>query len=298
MDAPSKTILVVEDQTDVLELAASFLEDEGYEVVAAGSGEDAVAILRQRPAIDLVFTDIVMPGINGFGVARQAIALNPGTRILYTTGYADELRRNDPLVRRGVLLPKPYRLNALGERIAELLTTPPEQLNRVLRKAYSHWRALRDGSGVPDEADFVVGEIEAMLPFISFVERVGGSEDFRYRSVGAAIVDDIGCDLAGAVVGVAVNDEHRRFLRDLYRETMETGRPIYAASVYATEQVTVATERLFLPLAAGAGRVIGVVQTFDRIDTKASIYEVMRESPVRRDLVRRIDPDAGTPPVE
>jgi CheY-like chemotaxis protein len=295
MIAASKTILVVEDQPEVLELAASFLADEGYEVVTAASGDEAVAILRERPAIDLVFTDVVMPGIDGFGVARQAIALNPGTRILYTTGYADELHRNDPLVARGDLLPKPYRLAALGGRIAELLTAPPEQLNRILRETYAHWRATRGGSGVPDEAEFLAEQIEAMLPFISFVETVDGADEFRYRSVGAAVVEDIGIDLTGTVVGGAVNDEHRRFLRDLYRETAETGRPIYAASLYATPQATVATERLFLPLAAGSGQVIAVVQTFDRIGTRASIYEVMRENPARRDLVRRIDPEAGPP---
>jgi CheY-like chemotaxis protein len=295
MIAASKTILVAEDQPEVLELAASYLEDEGYEVLTAASGEAAVAILRERPGIDLVFTDLVMPGIDGFGVARQAIALNPGTRILYTTGYADQLYRNDPLFARGDLLPKPYRLAALGKRIAELLTAPPEQLNRILREAYAHWRARRGGSGVPDEAEFLADGIGAMLPFMSFVETIDRPDEFRYRSVGAAVVEDIGIDLTGTVVGGAVNDEHRRFLRDLYRETAETGRPIYAASVYATPQATVATERLFLPLAAGSGPVIAVVQTFDRIDTRASIYEVMRENPARRDLVRRIDPEAGAP---
>ena len=288
-----KTILVVEDQPEVLELAASFLQDEGYEVVTAASGEEAVAILRERPGIDLVFTDLVMPGINGFGVARQAIALNPATRILYTTGYADEMQRNNPLVARGDLLPKPYRLAALADRVAELLTAPPEQLNRILREAYAHWRASRGGSGVPDEVAFLAKEIAAMLPSISFVDKVNGPGEFRYRSVGAAVIEDIGIDLTGTVVGGAVNDEHRRFLRDLYRETTQSGWPVYAASVYATPQATVATERLFLPLVAGSGQVIAVVQTFDRIDTRASIYEVMQENPARRDLVRRIDPDAG-----
>jgi len=290
MEARAKRILVVEDQPDVLELAVEFLGEEGYEVVAAASGEEAVAKLRAGPPVDLVFTDIVMPGLNGFGVARQAITANPATKILYTTGYADQLRQNEPLVARGDLMPKPYRLAALGARIGELLTSPPEELNKTLRLAYRRWKALRAGSGAPPEAAFVADAAGGVLPFLSFIDPdpAGG---FRYRALGTSVVEDIGADLAGQAVGGNVPDEHRRFLTDLYGEAISTRRPIYVASVYVTPHATVATERLFLPLANRSGGSIAVAQTFDRIDTKATIYEVMRETPIRRDHVRRIDPD-------
>jgi CheY-like chemotaxis protein len=291
MNAPAKTILAVEDQPDVLELAVVFLKEEGYQVIAASSGEEAVRLLRSHPAVDLVFTDLVMPGVSGFGVARQAVVANPGTKILYTSGYADELRRNEPLVARGNLMAKPYRLAALGARIAELLNTPPEELNKVLRAGYRRWLALREGGGPPDEAAFIAEEAGGVLPFISIVEPAGGGR-FRYRSVGVSVVDDIGIDLTGQIVGGLVPDEHRRFLGGLYAEVTATGRPIYAASAYATTQATVATERLFLPLATAGETVVAVVQTFDRIDTKASIFQVMKDSHVRRDHIRRIDPPA------
>jgi CheY-like chemotaxis protein len=291
MTAPAKTILVVEDQADVLELAVSFLAEQGYDVIAAESGDEAIRRLRERPGVDLVFTDIVMPGTNGFGVARRAIAHDPATKILYTTGYADQLRRNEPLVARGNLMAKPYRLAALGARIAELLTTPPEELNKTLRLGYRRWRALRGVRGRPGEAAFLSDDAGGLRPFVSLVEPTSDG-GFRYRLLGSSVVEDIGIDLAGQPVGGAVPDEHRRFLIALYAEAVATGLPIYVASVYATAQATVATERLFLPLVADAGASVAVVQTFDRIDTKATIYEVMKENPLRRDHVRRIDLDA------
>jgi CheY-like chemotaxis protein len=288
MSTPGKTILAVEDQADVLDLAMTFLTDEGYQVVAAGSGEEAVRILREGRPIDLVFTDIVMAGLNGFGVARQAIALNPATKVLYTTGYADQLHRNEPLVARGDLLPKPYRLGVLGARVAELLETPPEELNPTLRIAFRRWQQVRADAMPPAETAFLAEEVIGILPFVSIVDAEGGG--FRYRSLGAAVADDIGTGLVGRMVGAAVPVEHRRFLVGLYAEANASGRPLYVASVYATPHATVATERLFLPLAARGGDSVAVVQTFDRIDTKASIYEVMKEAPVRRDHIRRIDP--------
>jgi CheY-like chemotaxis protein len=292
--APEKrTILAVEDQPEVLDLAVTFLAEEGYSVIGAASGDEAVELMARHERIDLVFTDIVMPGAaNGFAVARRAIAANPATRILYTTGYADELRRNEPLLVRGDLLPKPYRLALLGARVAELLTTPPEELNRILRDAYRHWRASCVGDQIPGEDILLNRPFATLLPFTSIIDAVADGAGFRYRTVGAAVIGDIGRDLSGELVGGAVPAEHQRFLLGIYREVAETLRPIYVASVYATADATVATERLFLPLTAQAGRAttVAVTQTFDRIDTRASIYEVMQERPGRRDFVRRIEP--------
>jgi CheY-like chemotaxis protein len=300
MTSDAKVILLAEDEPGVLELAAEFLAEEGYGVIAAESGDGALTHLEREASVDLVFTDIVMPGkTNGFGVARRAVALMPGVRVLYTTGYAEQLQRNDALVARGDLLPKPYRLAQLGKRVRQLLHTPPEELNRTLRAVHARWREWRRRS---EPGDFPLRSLEDLLPNISIVEAAGPADDpsFRYRTVGAALVAGIGLDLTGRPVGGAVDDEHRRFLVELYRRAALTGWPIYVASAYSTAGAIVATERLFLPLAAsplaaGAApaREILVAQTFDRMDTQGSIHEILRHDATRRDFVRHIDPFAA-----
>jgi len=204
----------------------------------------------------------------------------------------NELRRNEPLVVRGDLLPKPYRLAMLGARIAELLTTPPEELNWILRDAFRHWRASCVGGLVPGEDVLprsVFCDAAAVTSIIDSSLRGAG---FRYRTVGAAVVGDIGRDLSGELVGGAVPAEHQRFLLGIYREVTETLRPIYVASVYATADATVATERLF-PAARGTGGTgddRGGHANLRSHRYRASIYEVMQERPNRRDFVRRIEP--------
>jgi CheY-like chemotaxis protein len=302
MTSESKVILVAEDELGVLALARGFLAEEGYEVLSAESGEQALALLAGAPNVDLVFTDIVMPGVNGFAIARRAVAAMPGVRVLYTTGYLEQLQQNDALVARGDLLPKPYRLAQLGARVGQLLHTPPEELNRTLRTFYRTWQSWR--SGATGSAPFPFHGLEPLVPFVSIVEATGGADalSFRYRTVGSALVENIGINLAERPVGGAVDDEHRSFLTRLYRDAALGGCPIYVASAYATEAATVATERLFLPLSTGAApaREILVVQTFDRMDTQGSIYEILQRPATRRDFVRHIDPSvtdaAAVPP--
>jgi CheY-like chemotaxis protein len=298
MASEHKVILVAEDELGVLALARSFLAEQGYEVLAAESGDRALDLFGGVASIDLLFTDIVMSGgVDGFGVARRAVAALPGIRVLYTTGYPEQLQRNDALVARGNLLPKPYRLTQLGARVRQLLHTPPEELNRTLRAFHRRWRAWRAGA---EAAAFPFRGLGPLLPYVSIVEAEGAADDlsFRYRSVGAALIENIGIDLAGRLVGGAVDDEHRRFLTGLYRDAALGGRPIYVASAYATDAATVATERLFLPLSIGAApaREILVVQTFDRMDTQGSIYDILQRPATRRDHVRYIDPETITPP--
>jgi len=115
-----KTILVVEDDADVRDLAANLLRDLGYGVKTADDGTEAIAILRSDAAIDLVFSDIIMPkGIRGEQLAREARELRPGLRVLLTSGYAattaalsaDNLN----------LLRKPYNRDELAEAIRNSL---------------------------------------------------------------------------------------------------------------------------------------------------------------------------------
>jgi PAS domain S-box-containing protein len=85
-------ILVVEDNEDVRELAETMLESAGYAVLSAPSGEQALDVLDEGAEVDLVFTDVMMPGgMNGLQLADQVRQRRPGTPILVTTGYMEEL---------------------------------------------------------------------------------------------------------------------------------------------------------------------------------------------------------------
>ena len=113
-------ILVVEDNEDVRELAETMLESAGYAVVSAPSGEQALDLLDGGGAVDLVFTDVMMPGgMNGLQLADQVRVRRPGTPILVTTGYMDEL----PATRgqRLDILSKPYRQEDLLARVRAIL---------------------------------------------------------------------------------------------------------------------------------------------------------------------------------
>ncbi|ALK98778.1 histidine kinase [Massilia sp. WF1] len=120
-NANKPCVLVVEDNDDVRELAEQVLEMEGYAVQSAASGEQAMELLRQDGTVDLLFTDVIMPGgMNGLDLVKQARALRPGLPVLVTTGYMDELPRGG---RSGGLeiLPKPYRQENLLERVRKAL---------------------------------------------------------------------------------------------------------------------------------------------------------------------------------
>ena len=119
-DCARARILVVEDNEDVRELAETMLESAGYTVVSAPSGEQALHLLDEGGAVDLVFTDVMMPGgMNGLQLADQVRARRPGTPILVTTGYMDEL----PAARgqRLDILSKPYRQEDLLARVRAIL---------------------------------------------------------------------------------------------------------------------------------------------------------------------------------
>lgn len=124
MIEPANTILIVEDDRDVRELAIAVLEDAGYRVLEAASGDEAHRLLLAHPdlRIDLLFTDIVMPGqIDGIDLAGAARALRPGLKVLYTTGFADLVRRHGDAALHGTVLHKPYRPGELQRAVSALI---------------------------------------------------------------------------------------------------------------------------------------------------------------------------------
>jgi CheY-like chemotaxis protein len=120
-DAPLATVLVVDDDPDVLELAVSVIETAGHSVLSAASGPEALALLEGPAQVDLLFTDIVMPGMNGFALAQRARQIRPALRVLYTSGHL----KNVPLTERdgapGRLVPKPWRAKDLTAEIQNAL---------------------------------------------------------------------------------------------------------------------------------------------------------------------------------
>jgi CheY-like chemotaxis protein len=118
-----ETILVVEDDERVRQLTIRRLKMIGYQVVEASDGPTALDLLRRDNAIDLVFTDLIMPGgLSGRDVAIQARQLKPGIKVLLTSGYAEELVRGDDLQREQLtVLRKPYQQTDLVAALRTVL---------------------------------------------------------------------------------------------------------------------------------------------------------------------------------
>ncbi len=122
--ARGETILVVEDDPKVLRLTVARLEELKYQVIAATDGPKAIKILKQRPDIDLVLSDVVMPGgMTGFEVATLALALRPDLKILLATGYAKGVEPCDMASAQAEhrILRKPYDMKQLARTLRELL---------------------------------------------------------------------------------------------------------------------------------------------------------------------------------
>jgi len=121
--AGAEIVLVVEDDAQVRELAATSLRELGYTVIEAANGPEAVLALDAEGHIDLVLTDIVMPGaMTGKEVAEHAIKARPNVKVLFTSGYADASVMRNGLVKAGArFLSKPYRSGQLAATVRALL---------------------------------------------------------------------------------------------------------------------------------------------------------------------------------
>jgi two-component system cell cycle sensor histidine kinase/response regulator CckA len=115
-----ETILVVEDEIFVRDLACLALRKRGYQVLQASNGPEAIEVWeKNRAKIDLLLTDMVMPsGMSGGELAKELVALNPALKIIYTSGYSPDILKQDSLLLQGVnFLPKPYDLPSLLKAI-------------------------------------------------------------------------------------------------------------------------------------------------------------------------------------
>jgi len=117
------TILLVEDEPLLLHLSTTMLESLGYTVLSAVNGDAAMSLVRDYfDAIDLLITDMIMPGMNGRELAARLRRLRPGLRCLFISGYAPE-NSNTPLQ---PFLEKPFTRKTLGTKVREVLSLPCE----------------------------------------------------------------------------------------------------------------------------------------------------------------------------
>ena len=118
----TETILLVEDEDSVREVARHVLERHGYAVIEAARPEDALALADSSQAVDLLLTDIVMPGVGGRALAAQFAARRPGTRVLFMSGYpAAAIGRHQMLERGLAFLQKPFSSAAPAQKVREVL---------------------------------------------------------------------------------------------------------------------------------------------------------------------------------
>jgi len=120
----NETILLVEDEAPVRSLARTLLERKGYQVIEAASGLRALEIWqKQRDTIDLLFTDMVMPdGLSGRELAARLVAEKPGLKVIYTSGYTDDmLGENSPLRNNPNFLEKPFISHKLLKQVRDCL---------------------------------------------------------------------------------------------------------------------------------------------------------------------------------
>jgi nitrogen-specific signal transduction histidine kinase len=117
------TVLVVEDEQMVLGLIRSVLQLGGYLVLEASHGAEAMTIAEcYQGAIDVLLTDVVMPGMSGRELAQRLRALRPETKVIFISGYTDELvMQQDPPDARVTFLQKPFSPDALSRRVGEVL---------------------------------------------------------------------------------------------------------------------------------------------------------------------------------
>lgn len=122
MAATRPTVLVVEDEPLVRHIIVAELEDAGYAIVEAANAQAAIDVLADARSVDLLFTDIRMPGaLDGWQIAERARELRPGLPVIYATGFSDEAPR---LVPGGVFFKKPYRASAIIAAIEDLGVRP------------------------------------------------------------------------------------------------------------------------------------------------------------------------------
>jgi CheY-like chemotaxis protein len=118
---------VVEDEDRVRTMTVEALRGLGYEVIPASGPQQAIDGLSSHRHLHLLFTDIVMPGMNGRALADRVKAIRPSVKVLYTTGYTrDAVIHNGMLDRDVAFLPKPFTVDQLAHKVRQTLDAAVE----------------------------------------------------------------------------------------------------------------------------------------------------------------------------
>ncbi len=130
----NETVLLVEDDGDVLNLSSSIVEELGYKVLVATDGQDALVVLGEHPEIELLLTDIVLPnGMDGRQLAEEASKRRPGLKVLFASGYSRETIIHNGRLDKGIsLIAKPFTFADLALRLRKELAAAPAHASRVL----------------------------------------------------------------------------------------------------------------------------------------------------------------------
>jgi len=119
----SETILLVEDEEPLRKLCTEFLEQLGYRMLAASNAKEAIALVEGYSGkIDLLITDVVMPGLPGPELAEALLALRPDLKVIFISGYAEGSLAPNGILKPGtVLVNKPFTIRALTAKLREVL---------------------------------------------------------------------------------------------------------------------------------------------------------------------------------
>jgi PAS domain S-box-containing protein len=265
------TILLVDDDEDLRDIAATYLRDLGYTVLACNSTESATALVRTLRRLDLLITDVFMAGASGAVLAMRLRADWPGLPLLFITG-AD----HGPELADETVLRKPFDLAALGSAVLERLgrwTPPGEGGDKLLarlrteavRQFYLNWKSARAGSmALPRLAG--VDPMHFGLGPHAFTVAVDRTEPLalRYVSLGSALAKRLGRGLAEMPVDGADQDEDVvGQLASAYRRCTRTGSPVYqTARLDFGDGKPLHLERLVLPVSEGGefvSHLVGIV---------------------------------------
>jgi len=120
-DGQRRTVLVVEDEVLVQMLVLEVLADLDLDTLEADDASSALAHLRSDAKIDLMVTDVGLPGMNGRELADAARKIRPGLRVLFVTGYADRAQAGEFVGEGMDMIVKPFALDQLGDKISEMV---------------------------------------------------------------------------------------------------------------------------------------------------------------------------------
>jgi DNA-binding NtrC family response regulator len=119
----SHTVLVVDDEPEVRKLVAAMLVRNGYKVLSADTGENAIRLFRNNPDTELLLTDVVAPGMSGPMIADEIAALKPGIKVLFMSGYDGTQVVQRYVIEKGYsLLVKPFTVDQLERKVRGVLS--------------------------------------------------------------------------------------------------------------------------------------------------------------------------------